>query len=453
MVYVRIRAEPGWASVAAGLFLFYAGIFYVNNEYLYWLYNYMGAATQELTASRVIVWLIFALMGAFFCKAKLNRPGDLVLAIIYIVIVPSAIVLQGANSYSPQIINQGEIDGLVVCVAFGIFLVSCFNALSFRREEQIAYKFNVGFMRLLVAANIIALGLMVFYSASYFSLDFSGQYTRRILAREAIPTETFVAYYCSVMIQGLYPIFLGYGLQFRRSGFIIIGILNVLVLWGSSGQKYPFVVLLLIIFFFFWYRRFGFVRFNVLIYSALALLVAGMIESYFTGYSYINDYFLRRVYTVSSTLLGASELFISTHGFNFYSDTLIGMLLDGSRNQPLSFQVGAAIFKNPETNANVDFLAVAWMQGGFLAVLVEACLVGGIIVALNKAYENHNNALVVSVGILVATKIIEQSLLVALVSSGILMMILVAYFLMRPVKSSRAIELNNEADLTKHVIK
>lgn len=452
MVYVRIRAEPGWASVAAGLFLFYAGIFYINNEYLYWLYNYMGAATQEVTLSRVAVWLIFAFMGAFFCKAKLNRPGDLILAIIYIVIVPSAIVLQGANSYSPQIIDQGEIDGLVVCVALGIFLVSCFNALSFRREEKTVYRFNAGFMSWLMVANLIALGLMVFYSASYFSLDFSGQYARRILAREAIPTETFTAYYCSMMIQGLFPIFLGYGLQFRKSVFILVGILNVLVLWGGSGQKYPFVILLLIIFFFFWYRRFGFVRFNVLIYSALAVLVAGMVESYFFGYSYINDYFLRRVYTVSSTLLGASELFISKHGFNFYSDTLIGMLIDGSRSQPLSFQVGAAIFKNPETNANVDFLAVAWMQGGLLAVLFEACLVGGIIVVLNKAYENHSNAIVVSVGILVATKIIEQSLLVALVSSGILMMILVAYFLMCPVKNHGVIEFNNKADLTKQVI-
>lgn len=70
MVYVRIRAEPGWASVAAGLFLFYAGIFYINNEYLYWLYNYMGAATQEVTLSRVAVWLIFAFMGAFFLQGK-----------------------------------------------------------------------------------------------------------------------------------------------------------------------------------------------------------------------------------------------------------------------------------------------------------------------------------------------------------------------------------------------
>lgn len=452
MVYVRIRAEPGWMSVAVGLFLFYAAIFYVHNEYLYWLYNYMGAATQEISVSRVATWLIFALMGAFFCNAKLSRPGDLILAIIYIVIVPSAIVLQGANSYSPQIINQGEIDGLVVCVAFGILLVSCFNALTYRSTEQRIYRLNIGFMRLLIVANLIALALMAFYSASYFSLDFSGQYTRRILTREAIPTETIAAYYCSIMIQGIFPIFLGYGLQFRRVSFILIGMLNVLVLWGASGQKYPFVVLFLIVFFFFWHRRFGFMRFNVLIYSALAVLVAGVIENYFTGYSYINDYFLRRVYTVSSTLLGASELFISTHGFNFYSDTLIGMLLDGSRNQPLSFQVGSAIFKNPETNANVDFLAVAWMQGGFLAVLLEACLVGGIIVMLNKAYESHNNAIVVSVGILVATKIIEQSLLVALVSSGILMMIFVAYFLIRPVKRPGASGLNSEADLTKQVI-
>ncbi|AZW42118.1 hypothetical protein CWR61_00680 [Bordetella bronchiseptica] len=154
---------------------------------------------------------------------------------------------------------------------------------------------------------------------------------------------------------------------------------------------------------------------------------------------------MRRVFTVPSTLLGAAELFTSDYGFNHYSDTMFGALLTGVRTEPLSFLVGDTIFHSPGTNANVDFLAVAWMQGGFFAVLIEACIVGALVFVLNYMHETRNNALAVSIAILLATKIVEQSLPVALVSSGILMMILAAHFMMRRKPVPRAQSVGEQA--------
>ncbi|WP_439811154.1 hypothetical protein QCN28_23640 [Bordetella bronchiseptica] len=444
-LHVKVTGGRGWLGTAALLFLFYVTVAYSHNVYLYRLYNYMGAAQQEITGLHLASWALFALLGAFFCNPRMYKPGDLVLAIMYVAVVPSVIVLQGASSYAGQVMLYGHVDTLVASVGFGVVLLSCFNALTSRGPANGTYGFNARFMHLLVAANLLALVLMVIYSASYFSFDFSGQYVRRLLARTSFPSGSPIAYYCSIMTQGLFPIFVGYGIQYRKRAYTVIGILNVMVLWGASGQKYPFIVFLLIVFILLWYRRFGFVRFNWLILGGITALLAGVAEDMIFGYSYINDYFLRRVFTVPSTLLGAAELFTSDYGFNHYSDTMFGALLTGVRTEPLSFLVGDTIFHSPGTNANVDFLAVAWMQGGFFAVLIEACIVGALVFVLNYMHETRNNALAVSIAILLATKIVEQSLPVALVSSGILMMILAAHFMMRRKPVPRAQSVGEQA--------
>ncbi|HCL4233983.1 TPA: hypothetical protein N2C58_006234, partial [Pseudomonas aeruginosa] len=211
---------------------------------------------------------------------------------------------------------------------------------------------------------------------------------------------------------------------------------NALVLWGAFGQKYPFVVLFLIYGLMVYFRRFGQVRVSWVVCALLMLLLLGALEHEVFGYSFLNDYFLRRAFIVPSTLLGAVDQFVSQFGSNYYRDTLLGALLGQGRTEPLSFRLGTEIFNNPDMNANVNFFAIAYMQLGYVGVMAESMLVGGSVVLMNFLFSRYGAFMAIPVALLFTTKILEQSLLTVMLGSGVFLMLLFLALISFPLKMS-----------------
>jgi len=428
---LRVNVGRGYLAAAVVFFVFYACLAYSYNVYLYPLYSYMGARELEIGMANIVLWAVFAFAAPFFCGMRLQRPGDFLLAILYVAVVPSAIVLNGANRYAADSLPLGFMGGVDTGVGLGILIVSLANLVVIRRPEDL-HKSGAG--RLpgwLLGANLLAVALILVKTWSYFSFDFGGQYTRRSLARDVFASGSFLAYYCSIFTQGLFPVFLGYGIYLRKHAYTLAGLLSVLVLWGGTGQKYPFFVLVLVVGLMLWYRGLGYVHILLLPLAGIFVIFAGIVEDQLFDYSYINDYLLRRIYAVASTLLGAAQLYVSDHGMGYYKDTLLGALVMGKRSESLTFSVGATIFRRPDINANVDFLALAWMQGGLAAAAAEALAVSVIVIILNRIYQQYRDVMAVCIAVLLASKIVEQSLLTALVSSGTFLMIVALHLMTR----------------------
>lgn len=428
---LRVQTGPGYYMAAVLFFLFYASLAYSYNVYLSPLYDYMGAQELVVGTGEVVLWISCALAAPFFCGLRLQRPGDFLLAFLYMAVVPSALVLQGASRYATDSLPQGFMGGVAAAVGIGILIVSAANLIVIRRGTHTGLAAGGRLPGWLLGANLLALALILVNTWSHFSFDFAGQYTRRYLARDVFSSGSFLAYYCSIFTQGLFPIFLGYGIYRRRHAYTMAGLLSVLVLWGGTGQKYPFLVLVVVVGMMCWYRAIGYVHTLLLPLAGFLVVTAGMVEHELLGYSYINDYFLRRVYAVASTLLGAAQLYVSDHGMGYYKDTLLGALVMGQRSESLTFLVGANIFRRPDINANVDFLALAWMQGGLAAVVAEAVVVSIIVIMLNRIYQQYRDVMAVCIAVLLASKIVEQSLLTALVSSGTFLMIIALHLMTR----------------------
>lgn len=430
-MYLSTRIDK--AMIANGLlfFAYFLMLVWVNNSYAWFLYEYLGATPKDVDVGFILFLVGLSFLMSLLCGASISRPGDLVVVLLVLVLVPHALVLNGANTFAP---GSLPFSGAPLAVLLGITLVGLSNKVHFRRGSDGGD--GRRYMPLLAAINVAVLIFILVKSIGYFSLDYTGQYVRRALARGVFAAGSADGYLASIGTQAFFPVLFAWGVFRKSKMFFWLGIANVLVLWGAFGQKYPFFVLLLVYLLMTYFRRFGKIRVSWLLLFAIAFLSLGIIEHEVMGYSYLNDYFVRRAFVVPASLIGVVDLFSNLHGMNAYSDTLIGFMMGGERSEPLSFQMGSKIFDNPDLNANVNFLAIAYLQLEYIGVILESLLVGGVVVLLNYLYMRRNATIAIPVALLFATKILEQSLLTVMLGSGVFFMLVFLVLISMPSDSA-----------------
>lgn len=431
-MYLTTRIDKSVLLNAVLLFAYFLVLVWVNNSYIYQLYSYMGAAERPLDVLQCLYLLLLAVVCATLAVGRIERPGDLLVAFFVLVLVPHALVLNGANRFAP---DAGPTSGVALAMVLGVSIIALANKIRFYpREQHVSENQGRDVLAVLSFLNLAVLAFILAKSASYFSFDFAGQYVRRAIARDVFATGTAGAYIASIGTQALFPVLFAWGVYRKKKRFLALGILNVVVLWGAFGQKYPIVVVCLIYALMVYFRRFGSIKLSWLLMALLAVLLFGAVEHQLFGYSYLNDYFLRRVFIVPSTLLGAVDAFVVQFGSNFYSDTLLGALFGQGRADPVTFRLGAEMFDSPLMNANVNFFAIAFMQLKYVGVIIESMIVASIVILLNYLYSRRGAVLAIPVALLVASKIIEQSLLTVLLGSGIFFMLVSLVLITLPIK-------------------
>ncbi|MBV4501035.1 hypothetical protein [Pseudomonas shirazensis] len=431
-MYLATRIDKSVLLNAVLLFAYFLALVWVNNSYIYQLYDYMGAAERPLDFVQTMYLLLLAVICALLAVGRIERPGDLLVAFFVLVLVPHALVLNGANRYSPE---ANPFSGVTLAVVIGLSIIGLANKIRFYPKLDCGSgSQGKNILLILSVLNLAVLAYIVAKSAGYFSLDFSSHYARRAVAREIFAAGTPGAYLASIGTQALFPVLFAWGVYKRKKRFLVLGSLNVLIVWGAFGQKYPVVLMFLIYFIMLYYRKFGSVKLSWLLIALLGVLMLGAIEYEVLGYSYLNDYLLRRAFVVPSTLLGAADAFVIQFGNNYYGDTLLGAVFGQGRSDPVTFRLGVEMFENPEMNANVNFIAVAFMQFKYIGVVVETSLVAGITVLLNFLYSRHGAVLAIPVALLIATKIIEQSLLTVLLGSGVFFMLVSLILISLPLR-------------------
>ncbi|BBH47479.1 hypothetical protein [Pseudomonas sp. KU43P] len=433
-MYVLARVDRSLLFNAFLLFAYFVAVVWVNNNYIYILYEYMGAAKKPVDFGLISYLMVLAFVCALLCGAEIRRPGDLLVTLLIVVLVPHALVLNGANQFS---LGAEPWSGASLAVLIGILIIGTVNKIRFHssesppREDQ-----GRRVLALLSVINLAVLAFILAKSAGYFSLDYSGQYLRRAAAREVFAAGSANGYLASIGTQAFFPVLLAWGVYKRQWLYIALGMVNVLILWGAFGQKYPFIVLFLIYGLMMYFRRFGKVRVSWVIGALLSLLLMGALEHEVLGYSFLNDYLLRRAFIVPSTLLGAVNQFVAEFGANYYSDTLLGALVGQGRAETLTFRLGTEVFNNPSMNANVNFFAIAYMQLGYIGVVTESLFVAAIVMIMNFLFSRYHAFIAIPIALLFTTKILEQSLLTVLLGSGVFVMLLVMMLISFPFKVS-----------------
>jgi len=420
-MYLSARLDKTVFTNALLFFVYFLVLVWVNNSYVYVLHEYMGAAAKPVSIGLVLYFAMLAPVCAFLCGTKIERPGDLVVSLLFLVVVPHALVLDGANEFAPNAVPWG---GVSLGVMVGMLIIAGTNKFRFyespnRQGETLSKNCLV----VVAVFNVLVLLFIFSKSASYFSFNFSEQYVRRALARDVFLAGSGGGYIASIGTQAFFPVLFAWGVYRKSRVYIMLGVLNAFILWGAFGQKYPFMVLLLIYFLMQYFRRYGGVRVSWLLGGGIVLLLLGVAEYEALGYSYLNDYIVRRAVIVPSTLLGAVDSFVSSFGFNYYSDTLLSSVMGVAKSEPLTFRIGQEIFDNQSLNANVNFFAISYLQAGYVGVVIESTFVSMVVMLLNYLYMRYGAFVTIPVGLLFATKILEQSLLTVLMGSGVFLML------------------------------
>ncbi|WP_177328444.1 hypothetical protein [Pseudomonas sp. 10-1B] len=420
-MYLSARLDKTVLLNALLFFIYFMILVWVNNSYVYVLHEYMGAAVKPISIGLIVYLAVLAPACAFLCGARVERPGDLVVTLLFLVVAPHALVLEAANQFTPDAVPWG---GVSLGVLVGMLIISSANKLRFyESQNRQSDSLSRNCLAMLALFNVMVLLFIFLKSASYFSFDFSEQYVRRALARDVFQAGSGAGYLASIGTQAFFPVLFAWGVYRKSRAYVLLGVVNAFVLWGAFGQKYPFMVLLLIYLLMQYFRRYGGVKLSWLLAGGITFLLLGAVEHEVFGYSYLNDYFVRRAFIVPSTLLGAVDNFVSLFGFNSYSDTLLSSVMGVAKSEPLTFRIGQEIFSNPQLNANVNFFAIAYLQSGYSAVVVEAAFVGSVVMLLNYLYMRYGAFITIPVGLLFATKILEQSLLTVLMGSGVFLML------------------------------
>lgn len=433
-MYILARVDRFVLLNTLLLFAYFAVLVWANNNYIFFLYDYMGAAKKTVDLGSYAYLPVLAFICALLCGSEIRRPGDLLVTLLIVVLVPHALVLNGANRFSP---DAEAWSGVSLAVMLGILVIGTANKIRFYPSEG-SQRRNQGrhVLSLLMMINLAVLAFVVVKSVGYFSLDFTGQYVRRALARDAFAAGSVNGYVSSIGTQAFFPVLFAWGVYKRQWLYTAVGVANVLVLWGAFGQKYPFIVLFLIYGLMVYFRRFGQVKVSWIVLGLVILVLMGVLEYEVFGYSYLNDYLLRRAFIVPSTLLGAVNQFVGEFGINYYSDTLLGVLFGQGRAETLTFRLGSEIFNNSEMNANVNFFAIAYMQLGYVGVLAESMFVALIVMLMNFLFSRYHAFIAIPVALLFATKILEQSLLTVLLGSGVFVMLIFLILISFPLKFS-----------------
>ena len=421
-MYLSARLDKSVFLNALLFFIYFLVLVWVNNSYVYMLHEYMGAAVKPVSVGLIIYLAVLAPICAFLCGTRVDRPGDLVVTLLFLVVVPHALVLEAANQFAPDAMPWG---GVSLGVLLGMLVIASANKFRFyESQNRQSDSLSRHCLAMLAMLNVLVLLFIFLKSASYFSFNFSEQYVRRALARDVFQAGSGAGYLASMGTQAFFPVLFAWGVYRKSRTYVLLGVANALVLWGAFGQKYPFMVLVLIYLLMQYFRRYGGVKLSWLLAGAITFLLLGAMEHEVFGYSYLNDYFVRRAFIVPSTLLGAVDNFVSLFAFNSYSDTLLSSVMGVVKSEPLTFRIGQEIFSNPKLNANVNFFAIAYLQSGYSAVVVESIFVGSVVMLLNYLYMRHGAFITIPVGLLFATKIIEQSLLTVLMGSGVFLMLI-----------------------------
>lgn len=415
-----MRKDFFWRFILFTTYFFL--VLYVYENYLVFLYSYRGSSELVDPLYRGLLVIIAGTVCSLVTPSRIKSPGDFILAIFSVAVIPSVFVLQGASVFATNSFGY--------CSSVIVSMVILAMANQFKVKNNLEnWIVNAKVVYIYVFFNILALALMVLQSIDHFSMAYNEYYLRRQMAKNIFPSGAAISYYISIFVQGLYPIILIASITTKNYKLLLLSTINVVVLWGVGGEKYPIFLLILLVpvMAIYKYKNLG-IALNILLVAACIFIVFGIIETESFGTMYINDYFLRRVYAVPAVLSDAVSMHYELLGINYYCDSLLGALSCDQKDISITYSISENILSQPEMNANVNFIAMAFLRMSYLAVFLEVLTLSSILVFLNTLFYKKENYYALAVGVMLSLRLLEQSLPTVLLSSGGIVVIILATY-------------------------
>ncbi|MBL8023953.1 MAG: hypothetical protein JNK54_06690 [Elusimicrobia bacterium] len=368
------------------------------------------------------------LMGlAFLSLPLLNKkkflPSDFFIVFQFLALLTPMAALCSVSNYI------GEEN---VLLALAVLVLPTFVLFAVR-------KINLKFPRYPLIGNQSVLCFFIVFLACVFfwtqrhsppsaGFGLTDSYIRRLEGRELFVSRSLIAYLISMGTNLIAP-FLGFLAGFKKNMFLfVLSFLVAVYFYWLLGIKATFLYSFASFGVGFLVSRKQIINLPRLVMMFVFFLsVVFLIEWRLNGYSYVADYFFRRVFSATVKTQGDYIDMIFHHppeGWNF----LFGL---SKTKFSVTYFIGEHYDRNPLANSNTNAFLVAFGQGGLMGYLGAVIVIPFLFLLLDMIYQSNKNPVGLFIGFMFAVLILEQAYTTALLSSGIGFMILI-FFFMKP---------------------
>ncbi len=250
------------------------------------------------------------------------------------------------------------------------------------------------------------------------SLSLDSMYQRRLLARDYLGKDLLFPYILNITTNGLIPLLAFYSIIYKNKKCFIASLLFPFITFWFIGLKSPFLYVIAMMIFAAYMKKNKIENMALLIIKLLVFIsLTSLIESFIFEYSYLADYFIRRLIFVASLIQ------------NYYLNeiSIPDNFLYGKRltNSDVTFYIGEKYFQNQSTNANTNTFLYYFLKYGLIGYMINLICIFIIFIYLDLLWLKTKNVEIIATSILYSFLLIEQSFTTALISSGILLLIII----------------------------
>jgi len=295
-------------------------------------------------------------------------------------------------------------------------------SISFLKKSQAKFTRGVIFVSLVA----IVFFLINRYLGISFNFDLTKVYDiRSQYVETGIPLAGYLFTWLAYIVN---PIF--FALFTTRKKWIYAGLIIVLQLlvFSSTGNKtflfaLPFVLVLM------WIVT----RKNPLAWMAIGLvgiILLGMLSCYLIDDLLISSLFTRRTLLVPSQLSFLYYDFFSNNGYTFLSShRIFRLFLDYPYHLKAPHLIGEVYFNKPQMNANTGIVGDAYMNFGFIGLVLWSILLVTILKLVDSCSKGIDFRIGVAAIAMQAIALTNSALLTNLLTHGLLLALILLYLL------------------------
>lgn len=343
------------------------------------LFGYDGMVNELRSRGPVIVGGLLVIALSFILPRHCRRVSDYGVWVLYLgVVVPVSVI-----PFYLGIMSNGQVFRMQALIAGGFICLELF-----RRRPALALPVfpESGFLVRVVVPIVVVAVVFIVFGLQGFKVDMSigaDMYVRRVESRSLLPAGTVLAYVCALAAKSGVPILAALTVVHRKLIYILIiafSIVGLISFDGEKGALFGPVVCLIIG----WVAKRHAHRLldSSFLVTAMAALVGISIAEYLIFGSMIIEIFIvRRLFVMPAQLTVYYFDFFQTHPLGWMTDGIIGTLHLATPvyDLPIPQVIGYAYYGNPETNANVNFLAAAYADFGAAGVLITGAIAGFVL--------------------------------------------------------------------------
>lgn len=282
----------------------------------------------------------------------------------------------------------------------------------------------VDFIGILI--SVIIIFIWAFYAHFNLQISFTDIYTTRLEAREyEIP---FFLNYIRAISRSIIPLLAIYNLYKRRKIKFIFYLAIQFILFSIDGTKTTiFVILAGIAGYYIVHRRKAFISVMPQILSAIG--IAAILEKFLIKTTSIADMIVRRIMFLPCLQNSQYYEYFSTHGIDFYRQSLGGILGASQYNDLIARIIGKTYYGSAAVNANNGLFSDAYANLGIAGVLILPIMIIIVLKIMEGAGQHIPQEVWTVCTIQTFMAFLSSSFFTVLVTHGVIFICIMLYML------------------------